>query len=136
MTVSQCRMIIAINFCNSSNLPRRVRSHACLSHDASRPLSLSLRAAERRGRGGLKTKVGVLNAALGLCVGCFFQLQNRLRSGWRHKGPSMHHFLQPSRGEWRAGRGPPRGPRAQVRLAQRSGHKTRRGRGARIPVAH
>lgn len=39
----------------------------------------------------------------------FFQLQNRLRSRLQHKGLSMHHFLQPSRSEWGAGRGPLQG---------------------------
>lgn len=52
-----------------------------------------------------KANVGVLNAALKFCFGCFFQLQNRLQSRLQHKGKSMHHFLQPSRGEWGAGRG-------------------------------
>lgn len=64
-----------------------------------------------RGEGGggvgacKKAKVGVLNAALKFCFGCFFQLQNRLQSRLQHKGMSMHHFLQPSRGEWGARRG-------------------------------
>lgn len=39
----------------------------------------------------------------------FFQLQNRLQSRLQHKGLSMHHFLQPFRGEWGAGRGPLQG---------------------------
>lgn len=77
-----------------------------------------------------KAKVGVLCAALKFCFGCFFQLQNRLRSRLQHKGMSMHHFLQAFRGEWAARRGSSPGyESAGVTRILQSSHK-RRGRGA------
>lgn len=78
-----------------------------------------------------KAKGGVLSAALKFCFGCFFQLQNRLRARLQHKGMSMHHFLQPFRGEWGARRGfSPGYPSAGVTRILQSSRK-RRARGGR-----
>lgn len=77
-----------------------------IMHREKLPCSLLLSLRVTKWWGALEAKVGVLNAALEFYFGCFFQLQNRLRSRLQHKGLSMHHFLQPSRGEWDAGRGP------------------------------